>query len=261
MGADSATPGVAYDYHVHSDYSDGTDMAAMVEAARTAGLDGVGFADHCNVSAEEPGVSRSFDLDETYPERRREIEALREASDVRIFDAVEMDYRPADEERIEAFLDEAAFEYAIGSVHHVGHRNVVVPGEFADDSEDERAAFVDRYFGLVTDLIESELFDVVAHVDVTERNPELRDYATVEQYEAVADALATSRTVPELNAGRAFGDYGELHPHPQFVDVLRSAGVRFVTGTDAHTPDELRSRAEYLADAVADRDFNLVDLP
>ena len=260
MDLDSATPAMAYDCHAHSDYSDGEKMAAMVEAARDAGLDGVGFADHCNVSAEEPGVSQPFDLDETYAERRREIESLRDEFDVDIFDAVEMDYRPADEDRVEAFLADANFEYALGSVHHVGERNVAVSGEFADDSEAERAAFVDEYFAEVVDLVESELFDVLAHVDLTERNEALRGHATMDHYRDVAEALADSQTVPELNAGRVLADYGELHPHPEFLDVLQSADVQFVTGTDAHTPDELDARVEYLSNIIHSRDIEVVEL-
>lgn len=260
MDADSTTPAMAYDFHAHSDYSDGKAMAAMVEAARDAGLDGVGFADHCNVSAEEPGVSRPFDLDETYAERRSEIESLREESDIDIFDAVEMDYRPADEDRIEAFLADAEFEYALGSVHHVGGRNVAAPWEFADDSEAERAAFVDEYFATVIDLVESGLFDVVAHVDLTERNEALRGHATADRYRDVAEALADSRTVPEINAGRVLSGYGELHPHPEFLDVLRGADVPFAVGTDAHTPDELQDRVEYLSSVVDGLDVDIVDV-
>lgn len=242
-----------YDYHVHTTYSDGAEPSAMIEAAAQVGLDGVGLADHCNVSREEPGVSRPYDLDETYPDRRREIEEWQGTVDVQVFDAVEMDYRPADEARIEAFLAEAAFEYVIGSVHHVGEREVMSPGAFVDEPEDDRAAFVDRYFDRVVDLIRSELFDVVAHVDVTERNPHLRGQATDDHYRQVADALATSRTVPEINAGRAFRGYSQVHPHPDFLDVLQSADVDFVAGTDAHLPEELRERTAYLERVLADR--------
>lgn len=259
MDASDDIPSLAWDVHAHSDYSDGAPLAAMVEAARDVGLDGVGFADHSNVSTLEPGVNRSFDLSETYPDRRHQIRALREEYDLRIFDAIELDYRPADEERIASFLDEAAFDYALGSVHHVEQTNVVVPGAFANASEDERETFVDEYFDLVVDLIESELFDVVAHLDLVERNAELRDHATTDHYQTVAEALARSETVPELNAGRAFSDFGEIHPHPDFLDVLLEAGVEFVAGTDAHAPEELIPRAKLLSEVVASRDIDIVD--
>jgi len=41
------------DYHVHSNYSDGRFLFQMVRAADEAGLDGVGFADHCTVTERE----------------------------------------------------------------------------------------------------------------------------------------------------------------------------------------------------------------
>lgn len=249
-----------YDYHVHSTYSDGSDMRAMIEAAGEAGLDGVGFADHCNISDEEPGASLPHDLHETYPARRRELAELREQFDVRVFDAVEMDYRPADEDRIAAFLEEAGFEYAIGSVHHVEATEVMAPGAFTEIGEADREAFVDRYFDLLIDLIRSELFDVAAHVDVTERNPHLRGYATPAHYRAVAEAFAASRTVPELNAGRVFSGYQEIHPHPEFLGVLQDAGVPFVTGTDSHLPGEIGERAEYLARFIEEHAIATVEL-
>lgn len=250
MAASNDTPVMSYDCHAHSEYSDGAAMTAMVDAAQEAGLDGVGFADHCNVSAKEPGMSQPWDLDETYTNRRAEIELLRENREIAIFDAVEMDYRPVDEDRIEAFLAEAAFDYTLGSVHHIGERNVADAIEFADDSADEHAAFVSEYFETVVDLIESELFDVVAHIDLPQRNGVLRGHATVDQYRSVAVALADSRTVPELNAGRVLAEYGELHPHPEFLDVLRAEGIEFATGTDAHSPAELTARVEYLSTVI-----------
>ncbi len=251
---------IDHDYHVHSTYSDGSDMAAMTEAARAAGLDGVGFADHCNVSAAEPGTALPHDLDETYGERRREIGELRERFDLRVFDAVEMDYHPDDAGRIEAFLETAGFDYAVGSVHHVEQREVMAPGEFADAPEDDRRRFVDRYFDRLVELIRSELFDVVAHLDVAERNPHLRGFATVAHYRAVADAFAGSRSVPELNAGRVFAGYGEVHPHPELLEMLQAAGVPFVPGTDSHVPGEIGERAEHLAGVIEDRGIETVEL-
>lgn len=121
-----------YDFHVHSTYSDASPMASMVETARDAFLYGVEFADHCNVPADEPGSTLPYDFYEIYGERQDEIRSLRERYDVEIFDAVEMDYRPGDEKRIREFLDGADFDYTIGSVHHVGHLEVMSPGMFAE---------------------------------------------------------------------------------------------------------------------------------
>jgi histidinol-phosphatase (PHP family) len=74
------------------------------------------------------------------------------------------------------------------------------------------------------------------------------------EYDRVAAALADSRTVPELNAGRVLDDYGEFHPTPEFVAALREHDVPLVPGSDSHAPAELRDRTTALAERFADLD-------
>ncbi len=245
------------DFHVHSNYSDGEFLRSMVRAAEAAGLEGVGFADHCNVASRDGPESMrgvyGFNLDLTYERRRRGIERLREDFDLAIYDAVEMDYDPRDEAAIDAFLSEAGFDYAIGSVHAVDGDNVQVPSHFAAMSETERDAVVDEYFDRLVALVESELFDIAAHVDLLERTPPLRGRATEVHYRRVARALADSRTVPEVNAGRALTDAGIVHPGERFLEVLRDHDVAVTVGTDSHHPDELPDRAAALEDFFDER--------
>jgi histidinol-phosphatase (PHP family) len=249
---------VVHDYHVHSNYSDGTQMPRMLAAAEDAGLRAVGFADHCNVSdrkwLQTGKREHGINLDRTYPLRREAIESLRDQYDLRIFDAVELDYDPRDESAIAAFLDEADFDYAIGSVHRVDGTNVQRSTPFADVSERERRAFVDDYYERLADLVESELFAIAAHVDLPERTPELRGYITPDHHQMLADALGRSRTVPELNAGRVRREYGQFHPAPSFRAALRKRGVEFVAGSDSHEPDEIRERKLELEAHFAERE-------
>jgi len=253
-----------YDYHVHSNYSDGDFLSRMVSAAADAGLDGVGIADHCNVSRRRPLRREKrllgFTLDATYDRRREAIRELRERVDPAVYDAVEMDYDPRDEARVREFLDRAGFDYAVGSVHHVGDTNVQSAGEWADRPEAERRAVVEEYFDALVSLVESELFDVLAHPDVFERTGHLRGFATDEQYRRVAAALADSRTVPEINAGRVLDDYGAFHPTPGFLDALEREGVGVTVGSDAHAPDEIAPRIERLGAELDRRGLEPVEI-
>jgi histidinol-phosphatase (PHP family) len=252
------------DYHVHSTYSDGRFLFQMVRAATEAGLAGVGIADHCNVSAREEIREQKhqlgFNLDETHERRRDAIERLREESEIEIYDGVEMDYHPEEEAAIRAFLETAGFQYAIGSVHYLDGVNVHVEPYFTDQSEEKRRAAVDRYFDHLVALIESDLFDVAAHVDLVERNPALRGIATEDHYRRVAEAFADSRTIPELNAGRALADYGEFHPSPAFLDVLAEYGIPVTVGTDAHRPEEIGERVPHLKRYLDARGLEPVEL-
>ncbi|MEZ3116910.1 PHP domain-containing protein [Halobaculum sp. MBLA0147] len=243
-----------YDYHVHSTYSDGTFLEWMVEAAADAGLDGVGFADHCNVTPTESARTfrreMGFNLDLTYERRREAIEQLDEAYSLAVFDAVEVDYEPDHEEPIRSFLAEAGFDYAIGSVHDLDGVNVHVRDYFGDLSESRRAALVDRYFDKLVALAESELFEIAAHPDLIERNPHLRGFATTDHYERAAAAFADSRTAVEINAGRVLDEYGALHPTETFLDTLLAHDVSVTLGTDSHEPDVIAPRRDVLVETA-----------
>ena len=239
-----------HDFHVHSTYSDGEFLRGMVRAAESAGLEGVGITDHCNVAARERMERMrevyGFNLDLTYERRRAAIDRLREDADLAIYDAVEMDYDPRDEREIREFLATADFDYALGSVHEVDGRNVQVSSNFVDCTEDELDEICAAYFDRLVSLIESELFDVAAHVDLLERTTPLRGRATDDQYRRVARAFADSRTVPEINAGRALTDEEVVHPNADFRSVLREYDVPITIGTDSHRTVEIGNRTAFL---------------
>jgi histidinol-phosphatase (PHP family) len=252
-----------YDYHVHSNYSDGRFIDRMVGAASDAGLDGVGIADHCVVTGREHlrrhRQRYGFNLDVTYERRRATIRELREEFPIRVFDAAEVDYHPDDEDRIRSFLDEAEFDYVVGSVHELRETNVHMD-YFADLTESDRQSVVDDYFERVVALVESDLFDVLAHPDIVERNPALRGYATDRHYREVARALADSRTVPEVNAGRIDREYGEFHPMPAFLSTLAEHDVPVTPGSDAHVSGQLRERVPLLREKLAAAPVDVVDV-
>ncbi|PSQ30750.1 histidinol-phosphatase [Halobacteriales archaeon SW_6_65_46] len=252
------------DYHTHTTYSDGSFLSWMVSAAERAGLDAIGITDHCTISAREgPRRQRAnmgFNLDVTYERRRSAIEAMRERRDIEIHDGVEMDFHPDDSGEIVAFLDEVGFDYAIGSVHELDGTNVHSEDHFAEQSAAARRSHVATYFDRLVTLVESELFDVAAHIDLVERNSALRGLATDEQYRQVAEAFADSRTVPELNAGRVRSEYGEVHPTPQFMERLLEEGVEFVCGTDSHEPKEIEPRKAELETFTATHDVETTTL-
>lgn len=241
------------DCHVHSNYSDGRLLSQMVEAGAAAGLDGIGIADHCNVI--EDGKFAQFrnlvghNLDRTYDRRREAIVRLRQESDIRIYDAVEMDFHPTAVAEIDKFLQDAAFEYSIGSVHFLDGENIHIESYFRQQTHEQRLALVEEYFDQLVALIESELFDIAAHLDLIERIEPLRNLAGPEQYRRVATAFAGSKTIPELNAGRLLpGDGGFVHPSPEFTRILVDDGIPFTLGTDSHFPGKLQPRLERLTD-------------
>jgi len=246
------------DIHTHTRFSDGSELSSMIEAAEQASLDGIGLTDHCILTDDDFGRHEQFDLDDTYDQRRKRIEAARTQTDLRVYDAVEMSYVPDDTERIESFLTTAGFEYAIGSVHFAAGYDYTADVQYIDATDEQRREAVACYYDALVELIDSELFDIVAHVDLPERLETLRGYSRPHDYERVAAALADSRTVPEINAGRVTGSLGRPHPNPDMLSQFTEYGVTFGLGTDSHTPDEITTRVPKLRELVDQSDINVV---
>ncbi|RQG89152.1 PHP domain-containing protein [Natrarchaeobius halalkaliphilus] len=249
---------IEHDLHTHTTYSDGYDMREMADAAAEAGLSGIGFTDHCLPYEDPFGRRRMYDLEETYAERRSDIDEVRATTDVEIYDAVELNYDPNRESEIRSFLDEAAFDYAIGSVHYADEYYVMENEDFVDRSETAKRTAIETYVDWQVRLIESDLFDSIAHVDVTQRRPSLRGVMNDGDYRRIAEALVDSDTVLEINAGRLDRPYATVHPHPDFLSIFGDYDVPLVAGTDAHAPDQVRRRTQLLSSFAEKMDLQFV---
>lgn len=254
---------ISADYHVHSNYSDGSFLEWMVRAGAEAGLEAIGIADHCMITAADEALLHrdvaGYNLDQTYERRRTAIDAVADEVGIAVYDAVEMDYFPEEEERIERFLEDAGFDYAIGSVHRVDSVNVHFSDHFDSIGRDRRREIVDEYFDDLEALIRSELFEIAAHPDIIERNEALRGLADESQYRRIARAFVESRTIPELNAGRIDEDYGRFHPNEAFLEVLLEHEVPITVGSDAHEPAAVGRRLDRLREAFEDHVISPAD--
>lgn len=243
------------DLHTHSNYSDGTNLWRMIDGAEAAGLETIGFADHCIVSG-RPHMQRSrrnngFMLDLTYQDRLEAIRRYDEQRDITVLNGVEMDYAPEDEREVRAFLDSHGFDYTYGSVHYIGTTNVHHETEFTDMSTSEREDAVSSYFQDQIALVRSGLFDVAAHPDLVMRNEALQDHTTEDQYERLAAAFAGSTTIAELNGGRVLEDDGRLHPQEPMLDIFIDHGVEMKIGTDSHSRQRLEDTIEWFRSSEA----------
>ena len=250
-----------FDLHTHTTYSDGSFMHMMASAAQKQGLKEIGFADHANVSKRKPMIdtkyNNGFNLDKTYERREKAIEKLRDKKNIKIYSAVEMDYDPRDEKEIKAFLDEKNFDYTLGSVHHLEDVNIHVRKHFADRTEKERRKLVQNYFDKLEEMIESGIFDIASHIDLFERNPHFQGLAKEKDYKRIAEAFKNSRTMPEINAGRALRGLEELHPTEKFREILIKEGVTFTAGTDSHRPEDIQKLNQHLDKKLDELDIDV----
>lgn len=250
-----------FDLHSHSTYSDGSLLKMMASRADKLGLEKLGIADHCNVSERDQirvqNMELGFNLDQTYRRRKRALKSVNEDFNVQLLDAVEMDYHPQDEKEITSFLEEAKFQYSIGSVHRIEGLNIQVEPYFKSFSKSKRESIVEKYFETQRKLVESEIFDIVSHIDLVERNKYLRNLAAREDYIKLIEAIKGSRTIPEINAGRISTGLNEFHPTPQFLQILKQENVSVTLGTDSHSSKELEERLPKIRSKIEEENLQV----
>lgn len=152
---------------------------------------------------------------------------------------VEMDYEPGLERFIQLYMGEKEFDYSIGSVHYLDDTYVPKQDRFPEMSPRKAEDMTEEYFEKMVSLVESEIFDILAHPGLIERNPLFEPHVRESHYREVAEALKSSSTVTEVN-----GKSVERQNPPYPVEIMHDQGVEnFTAGTDTHRPEEISARS------------------
>ncbi|WP_042470609.1 histidinol phosphate phosphatase domain-containing protein [Bacillus ndiopicus] len=158
---------------------------------------------------------------------------------------IEADYFLGGEEELAALLEGQPWDFVIGSVHFVdgwGFDNPQTEYIFKRMDEEALQQHYARFFTTVESMIESKLFDFVAHLDNFKVfNYKVQDEAFLDRaYERVAKALTITNTATEINAGLYYRyPVKEMCPGPRFLQTLLAHGVEFTVSSDSHFPDDL----------------------
>lgn len=158
------------DIHTHTSYAHGNStVKEMFEKGRLLGLKVHGFSEHSPrpLSYDYPSEYREK-LQKMLPTYVAEVKELQEnQNDVKVLFGMEVDWI----EKERAFVEETAkmhdFDYLIGGIHFLGHW-----GFDADKADWEvlsyaqKAIFFEEYYLTMQRMIESELFNTIAHCDL-----------------------------------------------------------------------------------------------
>ncbi|MER3456161.1 MAG: histidinol-phosphatase [candidate division GAL15 bacterium] len=267
------------DYHTHlENYAlDRDSVLRMVEAAHAAGVDEIALTEHAHnfvqcrdtyppdndwVHGSDCLDRRNWDL-EAY---LRLVETVRKEG-LRVKVALEWDYCPGYEARLERWVRAYPWDLVLGGVHWLRGRN---GGWWGFDIPDQKGEWERRcvdevyeeYFQLLCEAASTGLFDVLAHPDVVKvfghrprRDPQ-------EWYHGAAEAMARAGVCAEVNTAGWRKPVGELYPAQPFLEVLHRRGVPIVISSDAHWSCHVGfgfARAEQAAHAAGYRSRCIFD--
>lgn len=149
---------------------------------------------------------------------------------------IEADYFVGGEEMLRPWLEEKPWDFVIGSVHFNKGWGFDNPDTIDRYNDLDLLALYKDHFHTVEKLIQSGLFDFVAHLDnLKVFNFRPNEDELISMYEKIGDLLMQHNMATELSTGLKYRyPIQECCPSPTFLEVLVKKGVPFTLSSDAH---------------------------
>ena len=166
-------------------------------------------------------------------------EAWNQGIDVKM--SIEMDYTPGRHAEMKSFIDTYDFDYVIGSIHWVDDFGIDLKEYLHEwDKRDVKEVY-EHYFDQVVTLAQSNLFDIVGHLDLVKifkYVPDDEEFL-MKQYDRATDALAQSKTCVEISTAGLRKPVGELYPDERLLKLCHQKQIPIVLSSDAHVPGDV----------------------
>lgn len=255
---------ISYNFHQHSFFSDGkAEPEAYVKQALQQGFEAMGFSEHSPLP-----FNTSFSLKKSNTENYvAAIDKLKKqyAGQLKIYRSLELDYIPGFSEEFEIWKKACKVDYAIGGIHLIrpeGYdelwftdgpdRTIYDKGvEKFFDNNIKKA--VTAYYHQVNEMIETQYFDVVAHVDKIKMHNQNRFFTEDEKWyrNLVSETLHLIKKkdlIIEINTRGLYKKRSnKLFPDDETLRQVIKLNIPVIISSDAHQPHEINLYFDYAA--------------
>lgn len=151
---------------------------------------------------------------------------------------LEVCYIEEKESDIRDIIRDFDWDFVTGSVHWVDGWGFDHMKEFWE-GKDVEGVYI-RYYETMESLIKSRLFNIVAHPDSIKCFGHEAVYDLSQTYEKIADLLNEYGMCAEQSSG-LYINYGfdELGMNKRMLKVFKDKGVKLLTVSDAHRPEDV----------------------
>ncbi len=244
-----------FNLHTHSNFSDGKANAEdVVIEAVNQGLKVLGFSDHSPVPFENTFAIKNENVNNYISTIKSLKEKYQDKID--IYCSMEMDFIPGIIKDFKKTKEELGLDYMIGSVHLVG--NNIEKLWFIDGSKVETydeglnnyfngdiKKGVKTFFYQYNEMIETEVFDIVGHLDKIKMHNRNRYF--LEEDKWYRDLLMETLTlikekslIVEVNTRGIYKKRSsDFYPSTWILPIMREMNIPVVISSDAHLPNEL----------------------
>lgn len=223
------------DYHMHTQFSDGrSELTKYVDEAVRKRLGEIGFSDHIHFQKESWSMSFT-DL----PKYVSSINRIAGTSQITIKKGLEVDFVPNKMDSLMQLINGFDLDYLIGSVHHVGNWLFDSERHIEEWGRRNVDQVYGQYFGLVQEMANTQLFDIVGHLDLAKKfnfrpKNDLNDLLL-----ATVRTLAKSGMCIEINTGGLRRTCREIYPSRELLKMCFDEGLPITFGSDAHSPEHV----------------------
>ena len=239
-------------YHVHSQWSDGkATIAEMIRAGAEAGLREVGMSDHSVLTSTPCPDDEWFMPPERLGEYVAEVQAAAGLVNIPVRLGLEVDFFPDRVASIADVLQKTELDYVIGGVHSLdGFPLDSSPAYWEPLSQAQVNDLYAQYWACELQLVESELFDIVAHLDLPKKYAFCPTLDFSGEITAVLDAVADSGMVLELNAAGWDKTCAEQYPTQAVLQGCFARSIPTLISADAHATAEIARHYAEAADML-----------
>lgn len=168
----------------------------------------------------------------TLDEYKKLIDMIRKCDyPIKVSFGLEICWFEQHEDLIRNLADRNYFDYLLGSVHWIDNwtfnqRKYQWLGRDTDK-------IYRRYYEMSNTLIESDIFDIIAHPDLIRCHGIYPSYDLSQTYMHLCENAKVHNVAIEMNTSKEPGI------NPLFLEIAKKTGVSFSTGSDAHRPEDV----------------------
>ncbi|MBI9077760.1 MAG: histidinol-phosphatase [Desulfatibacillum sp.] len=239
------------DYHVHTPLCNHArgEMEAYVKQAIELGLREICFLDHLTLRPDGGALSMSPQEVPLYYQAARKL-AKRYETRILVKVGLEVDFDLDTMDHARDIVNSHAFDAIGGSVHFLGHWNMVSHRGRDNcpysDCQDMFAAYLDH----VESMVDHSFFDFLCHLDVVGKFGDRPGDPMEEHWNRVIEKIAAKGLVVEVNTSGLRHPSGVIYPEPWLLQKLHKAGIRIILGSDAHSPEQVGKDFDKALDLV-----------
>ena len=249
-------PTMLVDYHIHSAHSIDAhnSLNEYCERALKIGLTQICFTNHCELDRERndnfivfnghpqkigiKGIERLFNAIERCREQYRQ-----NGLDIRT--GIEIGYFPGVEKQIDFLRRNMQVDFVLGSIHCLDHICIDSSKEYKDYFQACPAhTMISNYYRSIYELVNSGLFDAVAHLDVykkygIEYYGQDISFLPEDLLNSIFKTIISKGIALEINTA-GLRRIGQMYPSSDIMKLAVKAGVdHLVIGSDAHRIEDL----------------------